>query len=271
MTPAWVLERTRGAATRIRFGWPRLLELFLLGLLIVQLVRLVWIAVTPTGPIGDWRGRAASIPLPAARAALFRSFDAFYPAPVASSAQNVTSLALTLFGVRVNEGSGLGSAIIAGEDDVQGSYAVGDEIQPGVTLKSVGFDHVVIDRGGVEEMLYLDQSVPVTPVAPPAPAAQAAVPDTAALSPQRLQAEIGVTPQMNGSKITGLLVSSKGPAFAAAGFRDGDVITRINGRPVSSASDLSDFQRLLVPGAHVSLMVERGATTVPIAIAVPAT
>ena len=90
---------------------------------------------------------------------LFRSasFDPFTRAPAANSGgQVVTSLALKLFGVRVNEASGLGSAIIATPDGVQGSFAVGDEILPGVTLKSVEFDHVTIDRGGAEETVFLD-------------------------------------------------------------------------------------------------------------------
>jgi general secretion pathway protein C len=37
---------------------------------------------------------------------------------------------------------------------------VGDEIAAGATLKAVAIDHVVLDRGGAEEVLYLDQSEP---------------------------------------------------------------------------------------------------------------
>tara|TARA_R110000782_G_scaffold78276_8_gene155345 strand:- start:4145 stop:4975 length:831 start_codon:yes stop_codon:yes gene_type:complete len=272
----------RNTAGRTRLGWPRLLELTLVALLIVQCVRLLWTAVTPVGPFDEWRGRHAEIMPAEMRTSLFRSFDAFYPAPVAGApAQNVTSLALTLYGIRVNEGSGQGSAIIAGADGVQGSYAVGDEVTSGVILKAVAFDHVVIDRGGIEESIFLDQSSPVTPVAPasdaegapPAvPIAAAALspaqPDAGGLTVEKLKAGVDFAPRTSNGRITGLVVTSKGPGFAAAGFRGGDVVTQINGRSISSADDLAVLQRALAPGARISLMVERGADVVPIAMTI---
>src|SRR3546814_4797376 len=37
---------------------------------------------------------------------------------------------------------------VAGPNGVQNSFAVGEEIMPGVVLKAVAFDHITIDRGG---------------------------------------------------------------------------------------------------------------------------
>lgn len=143
---------------------------FLLGLigllLLVQAIRLIWVVVTPLGPVGDWRANEVQVLSPQARLSLFSSFDPFFRNGPAVSGNVVTSLQLTLYGIRMNAGSGLGSAILAGTDGVQDSYAVSDEIQPGVTLASVHFDHVVIDRGGVMESLYLDQSIPAETVDP---------------------------------------------------------------------------------------------------------
>jgi general secretion pathway protein C len=51
-------------------------------------------------------------------------------------------------------------------------------------------------------------------------------------------------------------VQSRGPAFASAGFRPGDIITQVNGQPVS---DLASLQNQIAPGARLSLTVERGA------------
>ncbi|MCB2013568.1 MAG: type II secretion system protein N [Sphingobium sp.] len=256
-------------------AWPRLLELAMIALLVVQLVRLAWTIVTPLGPMGEWRGRQAELLPASARAQLFQSFDAFFPAPVQSGGpQNVTSLALTLYGVRINEGSGLGSAIIGGADGEQGSYAVGDEIQPGVTLKSVAFDHVVIDRSGVEESIFLDQSEPVTPVAPPAPNVAPSQDASASSGPREgvsvdvIKAGVGFGARMSDGRITGLLVTPKGPGFQQAGFREGDVITQVNGKSIASAGDASILQQALTPGARISLMVERGADVVPIVITV---
>ncbi|MBU0775953.1 MAG: secretion system protein C, partial [Alphaproteobacteria bacterium] len=134
-----------------------LLEKGLIALLALQLVRLAWVVVTPVGSFGPWEGRQAQLLPPAARQALFASFDPFFRsgAPQTAGKGVVTSLALTLYGIRLNEGSGLGSAIIAAPDGVQNSFAVGDEVLPGVVLKSVSFDHVTIDRGGAEEQIFL--------------------------------------------------------------------------------------------------------------------
>lgn len=150
------------------------LEILLLVLLAVQLARLVWTVATPVGPLGRWKPEQPAQMTPAARTALFARFDPFFRTGTAPGPAAVTSLSLKLFGIRMNEASGQGSAIIAGPDGIQSSVGVGDEIVAGVKLKAVTIDHVVIDRGGTEETLYLDQSqaAPVaTPGAAPAPGA----------------------------------------------------------------------------------------------------
>lgn len=250
--------------------WLSLLERGLLVLLALQLVRLVWAVVTPVGSFGPWEGRQAQVMAPAARQALFASFDPFFPAdaPQQGGKTVVTSLALTLYGIRLNEGSGLGSAIIAAPDGVQNSFAVGDEVLPGVVLKSVAFDHVTIDRGGAEEQIFLDQSTPAPTAAPTAPPPSQGWQSAAPVPPpppgagptaDSLKREIGFAPRMQNGRVTGLAVSAKGPAFANAGFRPGDILTQINGAPIGSAGDLQTLQNQIAPGARLSLTVERGA------------
>ncbi|ASY45463.1 MAG: type II secretion system protein N [Pseudomonadota bacterium] len=245
-----------------------LLEKGLIALLALQLVRLAWVVVTPVGSFGPWEGRQAQLLPPAARQALFASFDPFFRsgAPQTAGKGVVTSLALTLYGIRLNEGSGLGSAIIAAPDGVQNSFAVGDEILPGVVLKSVSFDHVTIDRGGAEEQIFLDQSAPVptaapeggeAPGSPPASPPPSSPPATAGPTADSLKRDIAFAPRMQNGRVTGLVVSAKGPGFASAGFRPGDIISQINGQPVG---DLQSVQNQIAPGARLSLTVERGAT-----------
>lgn len=258
-----------------------LLEIALLLLLVVQIARLVWAVVTPIGAYGEWRGRDIMIPSAPARIALFSGFDPFFRTAAGDGQpQTVTSLALTLYGVRLNEGSGLGSAIIATPDGVQSSYAVGDEILPGVTLKSVAFDHVVISRGGADETVFLDQSQGASAAAdasaPPPPGGSAVPPipnggpqmpaASSVLTPAKVKSDIGFAPRSEGGRITGLVLNAKGPAYQAAGFQPGDVVTQVNGRPITSPADLQSLQGQLVPGARLSLSVERGAAVVPIAL-----
>ncbi len=245
--------------------WLGLLEKTLLVVLALLLVRLVWAVVTPVGSFGPWEGRQAQLLSPQARALLFGSFDPFFRAEVPEQSGGVvTSLALTVYGIRLNEGSGLGSAIIATPDGVQNSYAVGDEIMPGVVLKAVAFDHVTIDRGGAEEQAFLDQSTSATDAeAPPAGGAgwtSAAPPPPAApgggVTADMLKRDIGFAPRMENGRVTGLVVAAKGPGFATAGFRPGDIVTQVNGQ---SVGDLQSLQNQIAPGARLSLTVERGA------------
>lgn len=150
------------------------LEIALIIVLAFQLARLLWAVATPVGPFGDWQARPVPGLSADARAALFARFDPFNRTAPNAGPAVVTSLSLTLYGIRMNEASGGGSAIVAGPDGVQQSVAVGGEVMPGVVLKAVALDHVTITRGGADEQLYLDQSTPA-PVAQPngAPAAGA--------------------------------------------------------------------------------------------------
>ncbi len=165
-------------------GWT-LLELGLLALIALQCARLIWTALTPVGPLGDWRDAGTDRP---GSTELLGSFDPFFRLSGAAGPVTVTSLNLKLFGIRQDQASGRGSAIIAGSDGQQRSIAVGEEIEPGVVLKSVDFDSVTISRAGADEQLFMDQSE--TPATGPRPAGQA----PAAPTPQVVQPTTAVEP-----------------------------------------------------------------------------
>ena len=149
-------------------------ELALLSLLALQAARLIWILVTPVDPVGDWRTASALRAPVTASSELLGSFDPFFRLSGDAGPIAVTSLSLKLYGVREDRASGRGSAIISTPDGQQKSFAVGEEIIPGVTLQAVNFDSVTIARGGTTEQLFLDQSPKATVVQPnAAPAAPA--------------------------------------------------------------------------------------------------
>lgn len=258
------------------YGWLRAL---LVLALIIQIARLIWTVVTPIAPLGDWQARTANVMSAPSRAALFASFDGFDRAAAATgdASAAVTSLDLTLYGLRMNEASGGGSAIIAGSDGVQRSYDVGEEVASGVTLVQVLFDHVVLERGGLRESLFIDQSVPANTVGDtagmaiatgtqPLPVAQAGP-----LTAEAITAGIGFAPRTENGRATGFAVTPKadGAVFAQAGFKPGDIVIEINGRKVSSAADGAALAGQLRPGARLSLLVERGTETLPIALIIP--
>jgi general secretion pathway protein C len=203
---------------------------------------------------------------------LASGFDPFFRLGNGAGPAVVTSLQLKLFGVRVNEVTGLGAAIIAGADNVQTSYSVGEAIQPGVILKSVGYDNVVIAHDGRDETLYLDQSgaAPIVAPAAPAPAnvnlltAPAAVPGAVTLA--QLRTGLTWAPRQAGGHVSGLVPRGDPSFLASLGLKPGDVVVQVSGRPVGSVEDLQRAAAGMAQGGNLSIGVERGAQIVPLAI-----
>jgi len=212
------------------------IELGLLALLAVQAARLAHAIVTPVGPLGDWRadspsGMTADVP-----AAPLGAVDPFFRLSAADGPVVVTGLDLKLFGIRSDQASGRGSAIIGLPDGSQASYAVGDTILPGVVLKAVAFDSITVARGGRDERLFLDQSRPATPIAaPPAPVPGPLAPSAAAPSARIAATELAA--RMDGGRITGFTLRPRGSgdAFRAAGLMPGDVLVAVDGMAIDSA------------------------------------
>jgi general secretion pathway protein C len=260
------------------------LELVLLSLLALQCARLLWAMVTPVDPVGAWQTSAALRPV-AQSTALLGTFDPFFRLSGAGPTV-VTSLNLKLFGVREDRATGRGSAIIALPDGQQRSFAVGEEIIPGVKLAAVTFDGVTVDRGGTMEQLFLDQSqsaqvvggVTQPQVAQMAPTDPRAMrPDviappgvivTPAPSPSPTTVGTQFQPRLQGGRVTGVTVDGAGPsadALRAAGLQQGDVILSVNGQRISSP----DQARALagqVGGGEVSLQIQRGGRTIPLRV-----
>ncbi len=248
-------------------------EIVLVLALAAASVALIWSAFRPLGPIGRWQA-VAGAPVVSDPGLLSR-FDPFFRNAGAAGPSAVTSLPLKLFGIRLDQAMGRGSAIIATPDGVQNSYAVGEEIVSGVKLKSVAFDYIVLERGGVDEQLFLDQSVAAqvagTPGAPsPGAPATAGSPPPAAvagpLSPQALAEGVSFAPRMEKGVVAGFVVAPKGTgaAFAQTGLIQGDIVKQINGREIRSAEDVAAAAVALPPGGKVSFMIERNGTTMNI-------
>ncbi|MDQ3471829.1 MAG: PDZ domain-containing protein [Pseudomonadota bacterium] len=241
------------------------------ALIAMQLARLLWAMLTPVGPMGPWRPAQARILSSQAQAAILAAVDPFYRnGPPAAAAAATSTLNLQLFGVRENRGSGGGAAIIGAPDGEQASFAVGEEVAPGVRLSAVFFDYVVLNRGGREEKLFLDQSkapeVVATGAAPGA--APVATAGAQSLTAAAARQAFSFTPRQQGGRVTGVIVApglDQG-LYAAAGFQPGDVIVAVNGARIASQTDLAQLQSSLTPGARLSLTVERGAQSVPIAL-----
>jgi general secretion pathway protein C len=249
-----------------------LAEIALLAVLAAQVARLLWTVATPVDPLGPWR--PAAVAVPGSPLDTLAGFDPFFRlGATATGPATVTTLQVKLFGTRMDDATGGGSAIIAGPDGVQDAYSVGEEVAPGVKLKAVFFDHVTLDRGGADEDLFLDQSGAPAPV-PGAPAATAsAAPAAAGLPVGQIRQEIGFIPRLDGGRVSGLVVRPQGSGalFRQAGLREGDVLTSIGGRPVAGPDDIERITRDFRAGGNIPILVERSGQTVPLAITVAPT
>ncbi|TVV74226.1 type II secretion system protein N [Sphingomonas solaris] len=259
-------RRARRLLARLpRYDWYSVAELALLSLLALQCARLLLTIATPVGPLGDWRPEAGAAP-PAV--SILSGFDPFFRlADTAGAAAVVTGLDLKLFGIRADQASGRGAAIIGLPSGMQSSVSVGEEIMAGVTLKAVAFDHVTILRGGREEQVFLDQSQPATVVTPPptsggplagvnpltvspgAPVTAAALAGAATFSPRVGRNGVdGFSVQPNGD----------GSVLRATGLQPGDVIVSVNGSRVRDAADAQRIQQQFGRSGDATVIVERG-------------
>lgn len=94
---------------------------------------------------------------------LLSTRDLFFPhALTGGEGLPVTTLPLSLHGIRLDGTTGRGSAIIAGEDGRQTLYEVGDDLGDGATLVAIAADHVVLAHTSAEgdgrETLWLDSA-----------------------------------------------------------------------------------------------------------------
>ena len=248
-------------------------ELLLLVLIAVQCARLFWILVAPIGPVGDWKATSGIVAPP--DASVLARFDPFFRLDATAGPTVVTSLNLKLYGVREDRATGRGSAIIALPDGRQMSFAVGEQLMPGVVLTAVGFDNVTINRNGTPEQIFLDQSgTPPAVAVPETQAAQGAVPQapmpvvTVPAAPPPVAVvpgqPVNFTARTRNGRVTGILVSpgsDGGRAFGAAGFVAGDVVVSVNGQRVSS---LEQARAALGQNGEANVIVDRGGQAVPL-------
>ncbi len=255
----------------------RLVERLLWAGLGLAAAALLWALVAPAGPLGDWRPAAAPGPALVVDRAVLGQFDPFFRAsPAAAGALAASTLDLTLTGTRLDRASGRGAAIIATPGAGEASFVVGEEVIPGVRLVEVGFDSVTLERGGVREQLFLDQSQPAAdgsalaglPAAAPAPAAMAGLAaPAAAILPDGLGAA-GLAPVVEDGRTVGVRVASPPPALLAAGLRPGEVVRAIDGQPLGDPGQLARLTQPR-PGEQVTLSVERGGETVTLTVEDP--
>lgn len=189
-----------------------------------------------------------------------------------------TSLSWTLKGVFSNPDASRSAAILSPQGQAEKLYRVGASLPGNVTLQEVFPDRVILDRGGRLETLRLKRHDTAAPAAnrtrsaaPALPTAQAEPRvdrDAWVNDPQRFLDVISANPVMEDGVLYGLEVSPARNAreFEAAGLVPGDVITEVNGSPVSEITDYRDLLSELADASSVSVSLERNGEPMNITI-----
>ena len=242
------------------------LKALLVAVLAVQGARLIWVAVTPVGPLGDWRPAGVIDIPPAAQKAVIAAINPFDRMATGGAAAILPS-DLKLFGVRASAGAIPGGAIIGLPDGQQISVSVGEPVMPGVVLVTVGFDYAEVDRQGIWQRLFMDQDKPPLTLGSGG-ASAVPLPATSMPTVDAVRAAVTFSPRRSQAGLTGITVMPGGDqaGFTALGFRPGDVIVAVNGAAIASDSDLAQLQQSLAPGASLALTVDRGGRQIPITL-----
>ena len=246
------------------------LELALLAFLAYAAARLVWALITPVGPLGEWRGETI---LPPAPTYDFAALDPVFGFREAEGPLLVSDAGLNLYGLRMDRSSGRGSAILGAEGEPQESFDIGEEVLPGVLLASVEPDHVVLSRGGREEVLFLDQSEPAAIVDRPinaAPSRSAAARSTpASVTRPDLLEEFTFAPRQGGEPGVEIGPGDGGELFRRSGFRPGDALLTIDGADAGDPGLAQRQLRMLRSGQSVRFEVERRGNRIPVTVRIP--
>jgi general secretion pathway protein C len=188
------------------------------------------------------------------------------PPPDTGVAAPQTNISLTLVGTLAVKDPTAGLAIVGPAVTDAHVYATGTDIAPGIRLVEVYPDHVIIDRGGTHESLMLphtgggvqmSRAPALADVAKQAAAAPEVIGDLMRPMPNY------VAGQLRGFK---LFPGRDRRRFNDLGLQPGDMVTQVNGVPISDAQHGLEMLQSLGSATSATVTVERGGVIQSITI-----
>jgi general secretion pathway protein C len=237
------------------------------------IVKIGWLAVPQTNDAAGAPGTiAATTSTPPVSIAKWHLFGNPQSVAMTQLARNApaTTLKLTLRGTLALPDANQGIAMIADEHGAESAYKVGEEVTDHAKLAEVYTDHVVLTHEGVSETLNMPRpeehatvpesnlrntaasngkasSIPPAYV-PPQMATGAVDWNKAArdmkMDPAKLAQQVHIDPVFENGKIAGARLSGSGDVAVLmnkAGLKASDVVTAINGKPVTSLTNDTNF------------------------------
>lgn len=183
-----------------------------------------------------------------------------------------TRLSLTLMGVLASE-SPLARALIAASNGEEKPFAVGAVVIPGVELKAIFADRVVLSRNGALETLRLDKSAPSRAKAETSADAAPVSSDTLATlsdirsqvlaDPTRAANFLRVQPANVNGQLRGYRVypGREREAFQQLGLRPGDLVTAVNGVELNDPQKALQLLSQLSQASLIEVTIQRAGQT----------
>ncbi|MBW6475651.1 MAG: type II secretion system protein GspC [Chromatiales bacterium] len=203
---------------------------------------------------------------------LFGRAEQVQAAPSAPVQAPETRLSLQLRGILMQQGQGQRLALIGQGNAEEQVFRIGDEPSTGVRVHDILADRVILSRAGRFETLSLPKErMDVSAAA----SSGAARPSTAAptgmdnelrelrntliQNPQDAMNLINIQPVMADGQIRGYSVrpGQDRRMFSSIGLRPGDIVTRVNGLPVSDPSQLGALYQQFTSAPTLNITVER--------------
>jgi general secretion pathway protein C len=240
---------------------------------VVMLARLTVLAISPAQlPLGD-----APSPMVVAHTAQqpIASWHLF-GLPLDDAQVAATTLALTLRGTVDSSDPALGTAVIAGPDQTDAGYHVGDVLPGGGVLEAIHADHVEIRNNGRRESLALTDTPAANQTGTAASPAQASAAAgaaaivvgatgarTAETSAQTtaaaaLGSQANVLPVVENGQMVGARIAVADVALLErVGLRRDDVVLSVDGQPIAAGGFNQALEGRLRAGTGIDLVVRR--------------
>lgn len=182
-----------------------------------------------------------------------------------------TTLALTLHGIVAGKRAGDSRALIVANGDEE-PYAIGATVPGGAVIRAIFPDRVMLDRGGQIEALRLPKddtggaTVAAEPQMPlqnlgasPLPQNLGELRQVISQNPQRLMDVIRAMPVQQGGKLTGYRIYPAGntPVFGELGLHPGDVVTAVNGIPLTDPAQSMRILSSIKTSEQISITLLR--------------
>jgi general secretion pathway protein C len=183
-----------------------------------------------------------------------------------------TTLNLTLHGIVAGKRASDSRALIVANGDEE-PYSLGAQLPGGAVIRSIYPDRVLLERNGRLEALRLpredtnsggsggfQQSMAVQPRSmQPAPQNLGQLRQEIANNPQRLMDVVRAMPVMDHNKLTGYRIYPAGnpSMFNQLGLKPGDVVTAVNGIPLTDPAQSMRVLSSLKTSEQVSVTLNR--------------